>query len=201
MSLELVVAAAHGNRDIPMVLRNIVGDELQVKIRRDVERPAHIGPEVGIVDVAVVQGLERGQLVAEQPAQVAALAEAVVGDRTSLGTQALRLRPFQLRQGMNTRAVLTLDEHITRPVVGPRVEDFPRQLFIVGNGVVRDRLAQHQVALTLEKLPDRRLVLDVEPVDAQLDAKLLGQGSRQLDVKARALTLRSWNKANWRGPC
>ena len=98
VSLELVVAAAHGNRDIPMVLRNVVWDELQVEIRRNVQRPTHIGPEVGIVDVAVVQGLERGQLVAEQPAQVAALAEAVIGDRTSLGTQALRLCSLQLRQ-------------------------------------------------------------------------------------------------------
>ena len=42
----------------------------------------------------------------------------------------------------------------------------------------------------LEELSDRGLVLDVEPVDAQLDVKLLGQGSRQLDVKPRLLTLR-----------
>ena len=96
--------------------------------------------------------LERGQLVAVQPAQVAPLAEAVVGDRAGLGAQALRLRSLQLRQRLDARAVLALDEHIAGPVVGPRVEDLARQLFIVGDGIGVDGLAEDQVALALEEL-------------------------------------------------
>ena len=36
---------------------------------------------------------------------------------------------------------------------------------VVGDGVGSHRLAKHQVAPAFEKLPDRGLVLDVEPFD------------------------------------
>ena len=100
-----------------------------------------------------------------------------------------RLRSLQLRERLDAWAVLPLDEHIAGPVVGPRVEDFSRQLFIVGDGVGGHGLAQDQVALALEELPYRGLVLDIEPFDAQLDVKLLGQGSCQLEVEPWAIFL------------
>ena len=72
--------------------------ELEVPFGSGVQRPADISPEIGMVDVAVVQGFERRQLIAVKPAKVAALAEAVIGDRAGFGPQALRFRSLELRQ-------------------------------------------------------------------------------------------------------
>ena len=83
--------------------------------------------------------------------------------------------------------VLAADEHVARPVVGPRVEDLARQRLVVGDGVRVHGLAEDQVAPALEQLADRGLALGVEPVDPELDAEPLGQGPGQLDVEARAL--------------
>ena len=102
---------------------------------------------------------------------------------------------------MNVRAALSLDKYVTGPVVRPRVEDFPRQLFIVGDSVVRNSLAKHQVALAAEELPDRGLVLDVEPVDPQLDAKLLGEEIAPARRQALDARPSRRNTADWRGPC
>ena len=62
------------------------------EVGRGVQGPADVGPEVGEVDLAVVEGLERGELVAVAAAEVAPLAEPVIGDRAGLGAEALRRR-------------------------------------------------------------------------------------------------------------
>ncbi len=78
------------------------------------------------------------------------------------------LSPLQLGQRPDARAVLAADEHVARPVVGPRVEDLARQRLVVGDGVGVDGLAEDEVAPSLEQLAHRGLAVDVEPVDPEL---------------------------------
>src|SRR3954452_13945145 len=84
-TLELIVPRAHGDRDVPAVLGVEVGDRGQdgLEVRGGVQGPPHVGPEVREVDVAVVERLEGGALVAIEAAELAPLSEPVVGYRAA----------------------------------------------------------------------------------------------------------------------
>ena len=100
LALQLDVAPAHGDRDVPAVLRLDARDDLELRgeLGRGVQGPADVGPEVGEVDLAVGQRLQRGELVAVEAAEVAPLAEPIIGDRAGLGAQAPRSLALELGQ-------------------------------------------------------------------------------------------------------
>ena len=120
-----------------MIFRHVVGEDFQVKFRRGMERPPHVRPKIGVIDVAVVKRIERGTLVAEQPPQIAPLTEAVVRHRAGVGAQPSRLVAFQLSKGRDARRPLTRHKQVARPVIRLRVDHLSREfLFIIhGAGV------------------------------------------------------------------
>ena len=97
--------------------------------------------------------------------------------------------------------VLALDEYVAGAIVRARIQELSRQLLVVGDEVGCHGFTEDEVAFVLEKLADGRLMLNVEPLDAQLEMEALGQGSRQLDVKARLVGPWRLSRAGWRGRC
>ena len=189
VTFELVVSRAHGDGDIPVVFGHIAGNELEcgAQVGGGVQGPADVRPEVGVVDVAVGECLQGGELVAVKAAEKAPLAEAVIGDRAGLGPDALGGRAAECRERGDGGAILAVYEQIAGPAVGPGIGDFPGQRLVVGDRVGVDGLAEDEVAGVLEERSHGRLVLDVEPFDPQADVELPGQGAGELDVESRAV--------------
>ena len=91
LALELIVASVHGDRDVPVILGDIVWRELEAPFGSGVKSPAGVSPEVSVVDITIVQGFERRQLIAIETTEITALAEAVVGHRAGFRAQTFRI--------------------------------------------------------------------------------------------------------------
>ncbi len=68
-----------------------------------------------------------------------------------------------------------MGEQIPGSIIRLGVNDLSREVFVIRDGVIGDGLSENQVALLLQELSHRGFMPHVEPIDAQLQLKLLRQ--------------------------
>ncbi len=155
--------------------------------------PSRVGPEVRIINRAGVDRLKRGDLVAEETAEMASMAQPVIGQRPRLGPQPERSDFLEIVELVNNSLIgifiLMTDQDVASAVIGLRIEKLAGDLLVIGHRIGLDGLAHDEVAAPFLQSAQRGFVLHVEPVDRQADLQCLGQSPRQLDIEPGSATV------------